>query len=138
VHSQNKTKQLVTEIPHVTVPFYAMAQLSRWRSPIIISEVTRRSLRIRTAVRGTESSLNESKTDFSILQIWSFLPRTRGRPASQGLREPHVNHWPNWSLLLMLMVTWHDSTKRVGIRVGSLHCIGNSDCVLRVVALIPV
>ena len=28
MHSQNKTKQLITEIPHVTVLIYAVAQLT--------------------------------------------------------------------------------------------------------------
>ena len=92
MHSPNKTKPLVTETPYLTVPAYAVAQLTGWRSPIIINEVTPRSLRILTAVRGTESSMKEPTTYFSILQIWSLLRLTRGRLASQGLREPHVTH----------------------------------------------
>ena len=63
IHSQNKTKQLVFETPYVTAPVYALAQLTGWRSPIFISEDTHRSLRILTAVRGTESRLKEPTTD---------------------------------------------------------------------------
>jgi len=74
------------------MPVYAVAQLTGGRSLIITSEVTPRFLRILTAVRGTESSLNEATTDFSILQTWSLLPRTTGRPAWQGLTEPNISH----------------------------------------------
>jgi hypothetical protein len=83
MHSQNKTKQLVPETPYVTAPVYAVAQLAGRRSPIIISEVSPRSLRIPTAVRGTESSLNEPTTDLTFCKLGDSSLDPVGVPRSR-------------------------------------------------------